>query len=63
MREINFKGNRITVKSDIKSGKMRTGKKILKIKVYLTWQLGGYWSTTLKQNSAVSGLENREVRK
>lgn len=36
---------------------------MLKIKVYHTQQLHGYWSITLKENSAVSGLENREVRK
>lgn len=43
---------------------MKTEKKALKINTfYQTWQLGGYWSTTLKKNSAASGLENREVRK
>lgn len=43
---------------------MRTEKKkVFKTKFYQTWQLGGYWSTTAKQNSAVSGLESREVRK
>lgn len=58
-----LRGLQLLPKVALKSGKMRTGKNVLKIKVYQTWQLGGSWSTTLKQNSVVSGLEKREVRK